>query len=91
MHDHDCGQIVAMLSEYLDRELLPATCSEFDEHIKDCPECVQFLESLKRSMKICRQFGESQLLPAIDEGQMTRLRQAYANMLTKRGRSKSES
>jgi anti-sigma factor RsiW len=91
MHDHDCGQIFSMLSEYLDRELPPATCEEFEEHIKDCPECVQFLESLKRSMKICRQFGDSQPLPAIDEGQMSRLRQAYASMLARRGNSKSES
>ncbi len=84
MHDHDCGQIFAMLSEYLDRELPQATCEELDAHISDCPECVQFIESLRRSVKLCRQFGESQPLPTIDAERLARLRQAYTAMLAKR-------
>ena len=43
-----------MLSEYLDEELPSASCAEILEHMKDCPPCVTFLESLRKSMELTR-------------------------------------
>ena len=85
MHGSDCSHIFAVLSEYLDRELPPASCEELEDHLSDCPECVEFVQSLKRSMRLCRQLGESVPPPAVDEEAMASLRRAYKQMLARRG------
>ena len=84
MNDNECSRIFALLSEYLDGELAPETCEEFRAHFSGCPECIQFLDSLKRSKEMCRQFGKSVELPPANEAAMGRLRQAYREMLEKR-------
>ncbi len=49
----NCREIFALLSEYLDAELPPATCEEISQHIAACPPCVEFVESLKKSISFC--------------------------------------
>jgi len=50
----ECKQIFEMLSEYLDKELSDDICQDIDSHIAGCPPCVEFVESLKKSMHLCR-------------------------------------
>ena len=45
--DATCVEVFERLSEYLDGELTPADCAHIEEHIRDCPPCVAFLESLR--------------------------------------------
>jgi anti-sigma factor RsiW len=84
MKDRDCSPIFAMLSEYLDRELPPATCTELEEHLRDCPECIQFVDSLKRSIDLCREYGASRPPDELDTQAVADLRVAYDRMLAKR-------
>jgi anti-sigma factor RsiW len=84
MNDSDCTRIFALLSEYLDGELAPVTCEEFEAHFRGCPECIQFLDSLKRSRDLCHQFGKAAAGPPADEAGMASLRQAYQKMLARR-------
>jgi anti-sigma factor RsiW len=84
MNDRDCSQIFAMLSQYLDRELPPDACGALEEHIKDCPECVQFVDSLQRSVELCRQYGSVRSTEPIAPEQLDELRAAYDRMLAKR-------
>ncbi len=50
----ECGAIFAKLSEYLDGELPADLCEEMREHIEDCAPCVEFVESLRRSVALCK-------------------------------------
>jgi anti-sigma factor RsiW len=84
MNDRDCSHIFAMLSEYLDRELPPSTCGDLEEHLRDCPECIQFVNSLKRSVELCRRFGASCPPETVDPKALAELRSAYDRMLAKR-------
>ena len=88
MTDRDCSQIFAMLSRYLDRELPPATCVGLEEHLRDCPECIQFVDSLKRTVELCRQYGTFRHREPVPPEKLTELRAAYDRMLTRR-RSRS--
>jgi putative zinc finger protein len=54
-----CKKVATMLSEYLDRELPPASCAEILEHMKDCPPCITFLESLQKSIQLTQIASES--------------------------------
>ena len=52
----ECTKIVAMLSEYLDRDLPPDTCSTIDAHLEQCPECANAAVGLKQTVELCRKF-----------------------------------
>jgi len=84
MHDSECGRVFALLQEYLDRELPPASCEELEAHLQGCPECIQFIDSLKRSVKLCHQFANSEPVPQVDEQVIMRLRSVYQAALARR-------
>jgi RNA polymerase sigma-70 factor (ECF subfamily) len=84
MTDRDCARIFAMLSEYLDRELPEGSCGEMEEHLRDCPECIQFVDSLKRSVDLCHRYGVEQLHEPVSSEALARLRSAYDKMLARR-------
>ncbi len=80
----DCGRVFALLSEYLDRELPAGDCGQLEEHLQGCPECIQFVESLRRSVQLCGRYGASWTPPQIEPEAMTKLRGAYEQMLARR-------
>lgn len=60
----ECREIFAQLSEYLDGELPPDVCEQISEHIEDCPPCVEFVESLKKTVGLCKGMAvESEAAP----------------------------
>ncbi len=83
-HSGDCKEIFAMLSEYLDAELPAQTCEEIRAHLADCPPCIEFLESLRRSVKLCRQYEAAETPGPISFGDKARLRDAFQKMLAKK-------
>jgi RNA polymerase sigma-70 factor (ECF subfamily) len=56
MNRAECESVFARLSEYLDADLPDGDCGELEEHVKDCPPCVEFLESLRKSIRLGRQY-----------------------------------
>lgn len=52
----ECRDIFVLLSQYLDEELPDDVCREIDAHISGCPPCVEFVESLKKSVELCRRW-----------------------------------
>lgn len=57
MHEHneECKQVFALLSEYLDQELPAENCEAIRAHLADCPPCIEFLDSLKKTVSLCRE------------------------------------
>ena len=55
-HDHrHCLELFEKLSEYLDNELDEATCKDIEKHIKACVPCFVCLQTLKRTVDLCKQ------------------------------------
>lgn len=50
----ECGDVFAKLSEYLDGELPEDICAKMRTHIGDCEPCVEFVESLRKSIELCK-------------------------------------
>jgi len=85
----ECKDIFALLSEFLDEELPDDICHEMDAHIQGCLPCVQFVESLKKSIQLTRCCkSEEQPRPLPDEAR-DELLAAYRKMLAARGQSKA--
>jgi RNA polymerase sigma-70 factor (ECF subfamily) len=54
-HDREsCEEVFALLSDYLDLERPPGTCEQIERHLADCPPCIEFLESLRKTVQLCR-------------------------------------
>jgi anti-sigma factor RsiW len=87
MSDNDCGRVFALLSAYPDQELAQASCEELEHHLRDCPECIQFVRSLKRRTQLCPQPGNCAPAPKMDADAMAALRRAYERMLARRRNS----
>ncbi len=54
-HDQDpreCRTLFERLSEYMDGELPESACTRFDEHFRDCPRCVAFVEQMRRAVRL---------------------------------------
>lgn len=83
-HFKDCQELFALLSEYLDQELPPATCEEIRTHIAGCPPCIEFVNSLKRSVELLHGYESAEKPGALPETCREDLRAAYHRMLAAR-------
>jgi len=55
-HDHKhCLELFQKLSEYLDNELDEVSCKDIEKHIKECVPCFVCLQTLKRTVDLCKQ------------------------------------
>ena len=72
----DCKQLFAVLSQYLDAELPAADCEAIRAHIANCPPCVKFIESLEKTIRLCRESKPAEL-PALDEEMRKELLATY--------------
>ena len=54
-HNHSrCIELFEKLSEYIDDELDEITCKDIERHVKECAPCNACLETLKRTMELCK-------------------------------------
>ncbi len=90
MTENECRKVFAMLSEYLDQELPAGTCEELDRHIHDCVPCVEFVESLRKSVAVGRTYAPSVEQPPVPTELREALREAYLKSLADRGKQATE-
>jgi anti-sigma factor RsiW len=50
----ECIAMFERLSEYLDNELDEITCKEIEQHIQKCMPCFVCLQTLKRTIDLCK-------------------------------------
>ena len=73
-----CQKMASMLSEYLDEDLSAASCQELIEHMKDCPPCVRFLDSLQKTIELTKMAAVSVAeQPPVPEELRVNLRKYY--------------
>jgi anti-sigma factor RsiW len=80
MTPDECQEVFSRLSEYLDRDLPADLCDRIDAHIRDCPPCVQFVESLRKSTELCREFLARESPGPLPEAMRKELLEAYQSL-----------
>ena len=80
----ECKDIFALLSQYLDEELPDEVCHDIDAHIQGCAPCVEFVESLKKSIHLTRGCQSEQKPPPLPDEAREELLSAYRKMLAAR-------
>jgi anti-sigma factor RsiW len=74
---NDCKDLFAALSQYLDAELPEGDCAAIEAHIADCPPCVEFVNSLKQTVNLCKSPRPAAELPPIPDEVRRKLLEAY--------------
>jgi anti-sigma factor RsiW len=77
----DCKQIFALLSEYLDLALPPDACEKIRTHLAGCPPCIEFAESLRKTVELCRQYQPAELPEPVGRQAREELLEAYRRAL----------
>ena len=57
----NCRKHFHRISEYLDGELDERICDEIERHLKDCPECRECINSLRDTIRLCREGSEEEV------------------------------
>lgn len=84
-HDEKCKEVFTLLSDYLNLELPPEACQEIEAHITGCQPCIDFAESLRKTVDLCRRYRPAELPTPLGRQAKTQLLEAYARMLAARG------
>ena len=74
-HKH-CLEMFEKLSEYIDGELDQVTCAEIKKHADNCVACFSCLETLKRTVALCKNVGDK----PIPQEFSRKLKEIIANM-----------
>jgi anti-sigma factor RsiW len=85
-----CREVFSLLSEYLNLELPPDACQEMEAHIAGCPPCIEFAESLRKTVELCRRYQPAELPEPLGKNAREQLLEAYQKMLGDRGASSQE-
>jgi anti-sigma factor RsiW len=86
-HDEKCKEVFALLSDYLNLELPPNACQEIEAHLADCAPCIEFTESLRKTVELCHQYRSTELPSPLSQDAKTELLEAYRRMLAARKNS----
>ena len=82
VRSQQCQEVFAALSEYLDMELPPASCEELEAHLAGCAPCIEFVESLRKSIGLCREYETAARPAPLSAEARRQLEEAYRKMLT---------
>ncbi len=64
-----CPDYAKELNDYLDGTLDPSLCREIEAHIGECPNCRIMIDSLRRTVSLCRD-GVNEPLPPVLENKL---------------------
>lgn len=60
-----CKQIAALLLAYVDDELSPRRKRAFQQHLKICPDCVNFLKTYRKTIQATGTIYPEEMPPAV--------------------------
>ena len=79
-----CRELFAMLSDYLNLDLPPEACREVESHLAGCPPCVEFAESLRKTVDLCRGYRPAEMPEPLGEAARKQLFDAWQKVLAVR-------
>jgi anti-sigma factor RsiW len=78
-HDHTrCRELLERLSLYVDGELKGPARRSLVNHLRRCPCCEQFAQSLQRTVRLCQEAGKRRLPAAVRARARARIQELMA-------------
>lgn len=63
MDEHNCKNLLASLSDYVDGSLGENLCSEIERHMAGCEKCRMVVDSLRKTIYLYQATTESTAVP----------------------------
>jgi hypothetical protein len=79
----NCKEVLALLSDYLNLELPPDACNVIDHHLSGCAPCIEFVESLRKTVDLCQGYRPSEMPEPISTQAREQLLAAYKKTLSR--------
>ena len=70
--------------EALGVSLAPEEIAELEEQLQGCPPCLEFIESLKTTVKMCKEIGTNQQPSPLDPAVRQQMLEAYQAIRSKK-------
>lgn len=77
----ECKKYFEKVSQYLDGELDAHTCEKIRQHLAACPECRDCVDSLRKTIDICRNMPKTKIPEEMRENLLQTLRDAFSDKL----------
>jgi anti-sigma factor RsiW len=72
-----CEELLASLNEYVDGEIDPSICREFEQHMACCNPCQVVVDNVRKTITLYKQGQPCELPPAFQERLHAVLRQRW--------------
>lgn len=53
-----CGELVELVTDYVEGALPPEDQKRFDAHLSDCPGCATYLEQMRQTIRLAGRLTE---------------------------------
>jgi putative zinc finger protein len=70
-----CKEITGLIFGYLNDTLSPSVRRDFKRHLRICPDCVNFLNTYKKTASVTRSFRPEEIPPKIRQNILDFLRE----------------
>lgn len=50
-----CEEMLKLLGDYIDGEIDPELCAQFEQHMRQCPRCQVVVDTLRKTVAIYRE------------------------------------
>ena len=60
-----CKQMTDLILDYLNDKLSPTVKRDFQQHLKICPDCVNFLSTYKKTVSVSRSIRSEEIPPRV--------------------------
>lgn len=77
-----CNELVELITDYLDDALPERDVARFEEHLADCPACVEFVEQFRRTIGAVGRRRE----PVVEPETRARLLELFRGVTDRPGR-----
>jgi anti-sigma factor (TIGR02949 family) len=64
-HSRRCANVVALLADYLERQLPPDVHSDLERHLAKCSRCIAQLKTYESTVSLLRSVSEEDLPPEL--------------------------
>jgi RNA polymerase sigma-70 factor (ECF subfamily) len=75
----ECKKYFGKISQYLDGELDAQSCEKIRQHLLACPECRHCVDSLRKTIDICRNMPKEEIPEEIRKNLLQTLRDAFSD------------
>ncbi len=58
-----CEELMAMLNDYVDGDIAPGVCEQFEKHLSGCNPCQVVVDNIRKTITLYKQ-GQAVELPA---------------------------